>query len=153
MPKKPAPIYKLTRQQAEKDSMVFGAIMAGVKSKRKKLKPLKQRLAGMETPKGMCAVGAGLRGVKRARLSDIVTKSYEKEHGAGGSNTTRHQLVPLVRFAAFMDVSENYACGVNDGFENSLGTSRSFYRELDMTTLDYERGWHVGQAVAIDSGF
>ncbi len=48
-----------------------------------------------------------------------------------------------------VDVSENYACGVNDGFENSLLASKLFYDEVDSKSLDYERGWHVGQAVAI----
>jgi hypothetical protein len=52
-----------------------------------------------------------------------------------------------------MEVSENYACGVNDGFENRSGAAKSFFDEVDMSSLDYERGWHVGQAVAIESGF
>lgn len=156
MPKKPdvvSAVYKLTNKQAEKDSMVFGTIMAGAKAKRKRLKPLKQRLAAMENPRGMCAVGAGLRGIKKTRLSDIVTKSYEEEHGVDRPNQVKHKLIHLVRFAAFLDVSENYACGVNDGFENSAGASKEFYRGVDMGSLDYERGWHVGQTVAIESGF
>lgn len=154
MPKKQAIVstYNLSNRHAEKDSMVFGTIMAGAKANRKRLKPLKQRLKAMETPRAMCAVGAGLRGIKKTRISDVVTKSYEEKYGTGFSNKVRHQLIPVVRFAAFMGVSENYTCGVNDGFEGSQ-ESPYFYGAVATESLDYQRGWHVGQAVAIECGF
>ncbi len=145
---------KLTAKQHEKDSEVFGAIWAGARSRKKKLM---QELPAMETPRGLCAVGAGLRGRKKTRWSDVVTKSFQKDKSyyadpEDASDTTQHQLIPMIRFAAFMDISENYACGVNDGFENSRGAARSFYRAVDMDSLDYLRGWNVGQAVLIVSG-
>lgn len=139
----------ITNKQAAEDSFVFGAISAGVQSSKK---PLKQDLPAMETSKSMCAVGAGLRGVKKSRPSDILTRKYMKENNRD-SSTTKHQLIPLVRFAMAMNVSENYACGVNDGFENSLIASKSFYYEVDRESLDYQRGWHVGQTIAIEAGF
>lgn len=128
---------KITNKQHEKDSEIYGAIMAGAKSRKKRLM---QDLPAMETPRGICAVGAGLRGRKKTRWSDVVTKSYQKEHNYS-----------MIRFAAFMEVSENYACGVNDGFENDKGAAQSFYKNVNMNSLDYLRGWHVGQAVLIES--
>jgi hypothetical protein len=121
--------------------------MAGSEGQGKRFKPLKRHLPAMETSKAMCAVGAGLRGVKKTRISDVLTKTEEGIYGH--SSNLKHQIVPLIRFAMAVDVSENYACGVNDGFENSLLASKLFYDEVDSKSLDYERGWHVGQAVAI----
>lgn len=144
---------KLTKKQQEKDSEVFGAIWAGARSRKKKLM---QELPGMETPKGMCAIGAGLRGRKKTRWSDIVTKSYQKDNAYYKqdvdevSNKTKHQLIPMVRFAMAMDISEDYACGVNDGFEDSKHAHTCFYK-ADTESLDYLRGWNVGQAVLISS--
>lgn len=140
---------EITETQAVKDSLVFATIMAGVKARRGKLKPLEQSLPAMETFRATCAVGAGLQGANKTRVSDIVTKTYLKKHG--DTSKVKHQLVPLIRFAMAMEISEDYACGINDGFEDSKSASRSFYPEVDTTSLDYERGWHVGQAVAIES--
>jgi hypothetical protein len=139
----------LNRKHQEKDSEVFGAIWAGAKSRKK---PLKPDLEGMETPEGMCAVGAGNRGRKVTKVSDVITKSYQQAHGVGMNNERLHQLIPLVRFATVMEVSENYACGVNDGFEDSTTAAKSFYPNVDRNSLDYKRGYHVGQAIRIESG-
>lgn len=153
MPKKvvsKTPVYNLSNSQMEKDSLVFSAIMAGAKGKT--LKPLQRGLSGMETPSSMCALGAGLRGMRMTRPSDIISKSYEKLHGKGVSSRIQHRAIPLVRFAWAMQVSENYACGINDGFENGEA-AKAFYPHVNTKSLDYERGWHVGQAVAIEAGF
>lgn len=144
---------KLSKKQHAKDSEVFGAIMAGAKSRKKRLM---QSLPAMETPQAMCAVGAGLRGRKKTRWSDVVTKAYQKENstwsdpdGLDASDTKKHQLIPMIRFAMAMDVSEDYVCGVNDGFEDSKGAHHCFFK-ADMDSLDYLRGWHVGQAILIE---
>lgn len=138
---------KLTNKQHEKDSEVYGAIMAGAKSRKKRLC---QTIGATETPSGMCAIGAGNRGRKVTQPSDIITKGYQRLYG-DTSSRTKHQLVPLVRFATANGVSENYAAGVNDGFENDTKAAKSFYQPTDTGSLDYLRGWHVGQTVLIES--
>lgn len=107
----------------------------------------------MENPRGICAVGAGNRGRKVTQPSDVVTKSFEKKWGKDESTAMQHQTIPLIRFATSNGVSENYACGVNDGFEGKPAVSKGFFYAVDTESLDYERGFHVGQAVAIESGF
>lgn len=136
---------KLTAKQHAIDSMVFGSIWAGAKTSKKKLR---LEVPAMETKKSICAIGAGNRGRKVTRPGDIF-RDYHNVHGA---NEKLHQLVPLVRFATAHGVSENYACGVNDGFEFSTTAAHRFYSEVDRKSQDYERGYHVGQAVRIESG-
>jgi hypothetical protein len=141
---------KITNKHHEIDSMIFGIIIAGVKTRKKKLKP---GMPAMETPQGMCAVGAGNRGRKVTQVSDIVTKSMQTKYGNNYSINKLHQLIPLIRFATVNNVSENYACGVNDGFENDIQAANKFYPDMDRDSLDYQRGFHVGRAVRLDQGY
>lgn len=131
---------KLSKKQHEKDSMVFGAIMAGAMTTKKALRP---HNAGAERITSMCALGAGNRGRKVTQASDILKINMLPDE-------TLHELIPLIRFAVANDVSENYACGVNDGFEDSTDAAKRFYKWADRDSLDYQRGWHVGQSARIE---
>jgi hypothetical protein len=139
---------QLTKKQHEKDSEVYGAVMAGAKTRKKRLM---RSVPAMECTRSLCAIGAGNRGRKVTRVSDILTKSYLAKYHDSDEN--RHQLIPLIRFSTIMDVSEDYACGVNDGFEGDRSISREFFPGVNTDSLDYERGWHVGQAVAAEAGY
>ncbi len=129
-------MQKLTKQMVEKDSYVLGAIIAGIRISKKKLMP---DVSAMEAKSEMCAVGAGLKGLKATRPSDILYVEDKQRR-------FKHQVIPLVRFAMAMDVSEDYACGVNDGFERE-SVARTFFPEVDLESTDYARGWAVGSVI------
>lgn len=132
---------KLSKAQQEVDSIVMGAILAGMNTSKKKLSP---GSSVTESAHSICAIGAGNRGKNVTRPSDvIILKTWKSSH---------HQLVPLVRFAMANNVSENYACGVNDGFENGFA-AKAFYPEVDITAEDYLRGFSVGSAVRLEAGY
>jgi hypothetical protein len=140
---------RITKSQHEKDSYVIAAILTGEKESGKKLK---ESLPGMETPQGLCAVGAGLRGKKATRGVDVITRAYQAIHGEDDGDKILHQIVPMIRFATVLGVSENYACGVNDGFEDSFA-SKSFYPAVNKESPDYIRGYSVGHVIREHAGY
>lgn len=131
---------KLSKEQHEQDSMVLGAIFAGAKTSKK---PLRPHETGAERQNSMCALGAGNQGRKVTQVSDVLMNNELPDNDL-------HELIPLVRFATANGVSETYACGVNDGFEGSTSAAERFYKWVDKNSLDYERGWHVGQSARIE---
>ncbi len=136
---------KLTNKQQAKDSEVMGVILAGMHTHKK---ATLSGLSATETKRGMCAIGAGNRGRKVTRIKDIF------QDGWGISNKLEHQLIPMVRFAMANGVSENYACGVNDGFEQDTDNktaSERFYPKVNKKSLDYERGLNVGMAARAEA--
>lgn len=134
--------FRLTKKQHEKDSEIMGAIIAGVKASKKKLV---KSLSAVETEQSLCAIGAANRGKNVTGPSDVLLR-YDSP------TSRKHQLIPLIRFSTINEVSENYGCGVNDGFEDGP-VATQFWPEVDMNSLDYLRGYHVGQAVRIEAGY
>ena len=61
----------------------------------------------------------------------------------------------LSTFARLYEVTENYAAGVSDGFEDNLGTAHHLYgnTELMRSRADYQRGYAVGASVRDALGF
>ncbi len=135
----------LTKKQAAKDSEIFGVIMTGIKTSKKQIR---QSQSSMENSTSFCAIGAGNRGRKVTRAVDVFNSTNPNDD----SDTTLHQLIPMIRFSTANDVSENYACGVNDGFEDSTTASKSFYKKVDMESLDYLRGYAVGAQIREEAG-
>lgn len=143
---------KINKQQHAKDSEVFGAILAGARASRKKLRKSLPYLIG---PKKMCAVGAGTIGKKANKVSDVVSKTIAANIDAGylwAENDIDHEIHindPVARFAKVMEVSPLYVAGVNDGFEEDKTASEAFLKmKVDRKHLDYLRGYAVGIAVA-----
>lgn len=128
---------RLTKAEIEQDSEILGAIITGDFHK-----PLLSNERGMERPSSVCAVGAGNIGRRVNKPKDI----YK-----GKEINVRHERSPFARFAEANEVSKDYVCGVNDGFEQRVGACRLFYPRVDTKSKDYARGWDVGQAARIYS--
>lgn len=136
---------RLTKAQHERDSMILGAILAGAS-----VKPLLPADNGgefaAEREKDVCAIGAGNIGRKVNKPSAILKTG-------GMYENTSHNKIPIKDFATANEVTVDYACGVNDGFEEEPKASKAFFSQVNQESLDYLRGWHVGQAARIESGY
>lgn len=119
---------RLTKKQHEQDSMILGAIIAGSYEK-----PLREGHSKAETNYSLCAVGAGIiRTRTKAKIPTSIIGSIE-------------------RFASIYKVSIAYACGVNDGFEQDVDARESAFSKINRKSVDYKRGWNVGEAANIQS--
>lgn len=123
---------RLTKKQHEQDSMILGAIIAG--SRRKPLMPYEPQ-AEMEN--SVCAIGAGIIGIyKDGKVPIYIPKSVSSA---------------IALFSEIHEVFLEYAKGVNDGFEQSQWCrNESHYNNLSKS-VDYQRGWNVGEAANIQS--
>lgn len=131
---------RLTKAQQEQDSFVLGAILAGASEKL-----LVPNERGAIHAMSACAIGAGVIGLKIDKPRDVSGRRYSLVLDC------QHTLIPLQRFAAELEVSENYVCGINDGFEQG-SISKDICPKVSTRSVDYLRGWNIGEAARIESG-